>query len=77
MSRAAPLITKVESAVYRIPTDGAEADGTIAWDHTTLVVVRVHAGGERGLGYTYGSGACATLVDETLAGLILAHRGCA
>ena len=38
---------------YRIPTDQPEADGTLAWDKTTLVVVDVEAGGQTGLGYTY------------------------
>ena len=33
-----PLRT-LRSASYRIPTDMPEADGTLAWDSTTLVVV--------------------------------------
>jgi hypothetical protein len=38
---------------FCIPTDAPEADGTIAWDATTMVVVTVAAGGHTGLGYTY------------------------
>ncbi|MEA2744317.1 MAG: hypothetical protein QOG25_2688, partial [Acetobacteraceae bacterium] len=37
----------------RVPTDGPEADGTLAWDSTVIVVVNVEAGGITGLGYTY------------------------
>lgn len=36
------------SQVYRIPTDAPEADGTITWDSTTLVIVEIEAGGHRG-----------------------------
>ncbi len=46
-------IDKLEVAVYRIPTDQPESDGTYAWDHTILVLVQITAGGKRGLGYTY------------------------
>ena len=35
---------------YRIPTDAPEADGTIAWDDTTMVVVEARAGGLTGTG---------------------------
>jgi len=39
-SEAAP-ITGLQAAAYRIPTDCPEADGTFAWDATTLIVVPV------------------------------------
>jgi hypothetical protein len=32
-------IEKVEASAYTIPTDQPEADGTMHWDSTTLVVV--------------------------------------
>jgi L-alanine-DL-glutamate epimerase-like enolase superfamily enzyme len=67
---AAP-IERVESAVYVIPTEQPESDGTLSWDHTTLVVVHVTAGGARGLGYTYSSGAAATVIDGMLAPAIV------
>ena len=38
---------------YTIPTDAPEADGTMAWDSTTLVVVELHASEMNGIGYTY------------------------
>ena len=34
--------------VYEIPTDAPEADGTLAWSSTTLVLAEVHAGGRSG-----------------------------
>src|SRR5207244_6961027 len=51
-------------SVCVVPTDAPESDGTLSWDSTTIVVVEARAGGERGLGCTYGSGACATLIEE-------------
>jgi L-alanine-DL-glutamate epimerase-like enolase superfamily enzyme len=63
-------VEQVRTAAYRIPTDAPEADGTFAWDHTTLVVVEVTGGGRTGLGYTYGPAAAAALVDEALAPVV-------
>ncbi|SEE43837.1 L-alanine-DL-glutamate epimerase [Streptomyces sp. 2131.1] len=66
----APLIDRVETAVYTVPTDAAEGDGTLAWDETTLVLVRVGSGPTSGLGYTYGARATAAAVDQLLAGVV-------
>ena len=63
MSCDAP-IREVETAAYRIPTDGPEADGTFAWDSTTLIVVHLKSGNEAGLGYTYASPSVAPLIRE-------------
>lgn len=41
-------------AAYLIPTDYPEADGTLEWHDTGLVLVEVKAGNETGIGYTYG-----------------------
>jgi len=38
-------VDKLTWAAYRVPTDRPEADGTITWDATTLVLVQAHAGG--------------------------------
>ncbi|WP_295118369.1 enolase C-terminal domain-like protein [uncultured Leifsonia sp.] len=62
-----PTVDEVETRVLRIPTDAPEADGTAAWDSTTLVVVLLRAGGTTGLGYTYSSAAAAVVIDEELA----------
>jgi hypothetical protein len=37
-------IRNVRARAYKIPTDKPEADGTIAGDSTTLVVVEVKGG---------------------------------
>ncbi len=65
-----PEITALETRVYVVPTDAPEADGTLAWDKTTMVVVTARAGSELGTGWTYASAAAGTLVDELLAGLV-------
>ena len=66
-TRAGAAVTAVAASAYRIPTDGPESDGTFAWDATTLVVVEVEGGGERGLGYTYGDASVAGLASGLLA----------
>ena len=58
---------------YTVPADAPEADGTLEWDSTTLVVAHAEAEGERGLGYTYADVATARLIAEHLAGAI---EGC-
>lgn len=63
-------IERIDVSAYRIPTDLPEADGTYAWDSTTLVVVEVTAGGARGLGYTYADTATAALIHDTLADIV-------
>ncbi len=64
-------IERVEVATYTVPTDAPEADGTLAWEATTIVVVHAHAGGRVGLGYTYGDRACATLIDSKLSAAVV------
>ncbi|HVV72750.1 MAG TPA: enolase C-terminal domain-like protein [Verrucomicrobiae bacterium] len=63
-------IHRVEVSAFKIPTDGPESDGTLTWDSTTLVLVRVQAGGVTGLGFTYAGKATATLIHEKLASLV-------
>ncbi|HEY1319918.1 MAG TPA: enolase C-terminal domain-like protein [Streptosporangiaceae bacterium] len=62
-----PDVTALDAAVYVIPTDAPEADGTLAWDKTTMVLVTARAGGELGIGWSYTAAAAATVVDELLA----------
>jgi hypothetical protein len=54
-------------SAFRIPTDGAEADGTLTWRDTTLVTVEVSSSGAWGLGYGYADAATAKLIETTLA----------
>jgi L-alanine-DL-glutamate epimerase-like enolase superfamily enzyme len=56
----------VRVAVYTVPTDEPESDGTATWDATTIVLVEVAAGGETGLGYTYAPPAAGRVVEDTL-----------
>ncbi|MEU5716352.1 enolase C-terminal domain-like protein [Streptomyces sp. NPDC020403] len=62
-----PVVEEVGAAAYTVPTDAPEADGTLAWTATTLVVVRVRSGSTTGLGYTYGAAPTTGVVDELLA----------
>ena len=60
-------VERLDVAVYEVPTDQPEADGTMAWTSTTAVVVEVHAGGQVGLGWTYAAAAAAGVVWDLLA----------
>jgi L-alanine-DL-glutamate epimerase-like enolase superfamily enzyme len=73
MKRSDPAIDAVEAAVFVIPTDLPESDGTIEWDSTTLVLATVHGGGRSGHGYTYTSRAAGALIDEKLGPVIRGH----
>ncbi|MBN8905933.1 MAG: mandelate racemase [Rhodospirillales bacterium] len=68
--RADLRVARLHACAFRMPTDRPEADGTLAWDHTVIVVVEAEAGGVRGLGYTYAEPAAATLVNDALASLL-------
>ena len=63
-------IDSVEVSAYTVPTDAPEADGTISWDSTTMVLVRARSGDIEGIGWTYGPTACATLISDKIAGLV-------
>jgi len=71
--RAQVVVDSVDVAVYTVPTDAPEADGTFVWDETTLVLVSIRAGGVLGLGWTYGAAACAAVVRDQLAPLVKGH----
>ncbi|MDQ2697133.1 MAG: mandelate racemase [Pseudomonadota bacterium] len=68
--RAEAPVGGLEVSVYTVPTDAPEADGTLAWDSTTMVLVRAHGGGKTGLGWTYGHQAIAVLIQDTLAAIV-------
>jgi L-alanine-DL-glutamate epimerase-like enolase superfamily enzyme len=66
-----PLVESLEAAAYTVPTELPEADGTLAWTSTTVVVVLVRADdGTVGVGWTYGAPACAGIVENTLAEVV-------
>ncbi|WP_447041309.1 enolase C-terminal domain-like protein [Streptomyces sp. DSM 118878] len=58
-------------SAYTVPADAPEADGTFAWEATTIVVAEVRAGDATGTGWTYAPAATAALVDEQLTPAIL------
>jgi L-alanine-DL-glutamate epimerase-like enolase superfamily enzyme len=63
-------VEQLDVGAYTIPTDAPEADGTLAWDATTIVVVHARGGGESGLGYTYADVSTAKLIASKLAGVV-------
>ncbi|HEY1777646.1 MAG TPA: enolase C-terminal domain-like protein [Solirubrobacteraceae bacterium] len=63
-------VTSIEVEAYTIPTDAPEADGTLSWVETTIVVVHARAGGVWGLGYSYADVATAKLIETKLAPLV-------
>ena len=56
-------IESVRVQVYTVPTDAHEADGTFAWDSTTMVLVGLHAGAIRGAMQFSLSGSLATMAN--------------
>lgn len=55
------------AALYQVPTERPEADGTLAWDHTTMLLVEVvGSDGARGLGLSYTGPGADALVREQL-----------
>jgi L-alanine-DL-glutamate epimerase-like enolase superfamily enzyme len=70
----APKLARLQTRVYRIPTDLPEADGTIAWDSTTMLLVEAVAdSGERGLGFSYCAAAAEHVVQDVLAPVIVGY----
>jgi L-alanine-DL-glutamate epimerase-like enolase superfamily enzyme len=60
-------VISLSAEVYTIPTDAPEADGTLDWTSTTMVLVQARAGDRTGLGWTYGPAAAASVVTALLA----------
>ena len=60
-------VESVQVSAFTMPTSSPEADGTLEWDRTTIVIVDVTAGGECGLGYSYADLATASLIQDLLA----------
>ncbi|RZQ64572.1 enolase C-terminal domain-like protein [Amycolatopsis suaedae] len=66
-----PAVGSIDARAYRIPTPGPEADATLTWDSTTIVVVTVRAGPVDGLGWTYADATCVPLIRDVLAPQVL------
>jgi len=63
-------IDRLEVASYTVPTDAPESDGTLEWDHTTVAIVTIHAGGRQGIGYTYADSATVALMQHVLRSVV-------
>lgn len=63
-----PEVEKLEVSAFTIPTETPEADGTLAWHHTTLVLAETSACNATGIGYSFADPAAARLIDEILRG---------
>ena len=70
MRRPDQPISGLQVDAYTIPTDAPEADGTLTWSETTIVVVHARSGTATGLGYTYADLATAKLIDSKLASVV-------
>jgi L-alanine-DL-glutamate epimerase-like enolase superfamily enzyme len=66
-------IEELHARAYTVPTEAPEADGTLMWSSTTVVVVEAVSGSERGLGFSYATPACLAVVEDLLCGQVL-HR---
>jgi L-alanine-DL-glutamate epimerase-like enolase superfamily enzyme len=67
-------VESLQCRSFKVPTDHPEADGTLAWDATTVVVVQARAGGQAGLGWTYAARACESIVGDQLEGAVVGHE---
>lgn len=59
-------ITAGSIAFYTIPTDAPEADGTIDWTSTSMVLVHLECGTTHALGYTYADAGAAKVAQKLL-----------
>jgi L-alanine-DL-glutamate epimerase-like enolase superfamily enzyme len=64
-------VARLDVSVYTIPTPQPESDGTLAWDRTTVVVVEAVSGTVTGLGFSYATPACATLIHDVLESVVV------
>ncbi|HWB86713.1 MAG TPA: enolase C-terminal domain-like protein [Bryobacteraceae bacterium] len=63
---SAAVVEQLEVSAYTIPTASPESDGTLEWSATTIVLVRMRASGEAGIGYSFADLATAHVIDQTL-----------
>ena len=70
MTRPDGAVEKITCEVYDVPTDRPEADGTLSWSSTSMVLVRVTSGGLEGVGWTYAGPGTKDVVDHLLANVV-------
>ncbi|MGZ3839974.1 MAG: enolase C-terminal domain-like protein [Flavisolibacter sp.] len=68
------VINKLDVSAYKIPTDAPEADGTIKWNSTTLILVELEAANVVGIGYTYGNSVIAAFIVKELKALVIGEN---
>jgi L-alanine-DL-glutamate epimerase-like enolase superfamily enzyme len=61
-----PKVERLDVSAYTVPTESPEADGTLAWNETTIVLVSTSACGVTGFGYSFADIATAHLIDAHL-----------
>ncbi|HJY66836.1 MAG TPA: mandelate racemase, partial [Streptosporangiaceae bacterium] len=66
-----PIVREITTAVYVIPTDTPEADGTLTWDKTTMVLASARAGTVGGIGWTYAAAAAQSVIADVLADVVI------
>jgi L-alanine-DL-glutamate epimerase-like enolase superfamily enzyme len=68
-SRVDAAVTSIEATAYDVPTERPEGDGTLTWDSTTWVLVRVATDDPAlpsGVGWTYAPAAAVAVVHHLL-----------
>ncbi len=64
-------IDRFDVQAYTVPTETPEADGTIEWNQTTIVLVQLSAADDHALGYSFADLASAHIADSVIKPLIL------
>jgi L-alanine-DL-glutamate epimerase-like enolase superfamily enzyme len=64
-------ITRLSASAYSIPTDRPEADGTLTWDQTTMVLVEVSNGEHEGIGWTYAGPSAVGIIEDHLSSVVV------
>jgi L-alanine-DL-glutamate epimerase-like enolase superfamily enzyme len=60
-------IDRITTMVLTFPTDpGPEADGTLEWSATDMLIVLAHVRDMQGIGYSYTNAGAADVVEDTL-----------
>jgi L-alanine-DL-glutamate epimerase-like enolase superfamily enzyme len=65
------VVTEVLASAFTIPTDKPESDGTLAWNETTMILVKMRGGDQEGIGYTYGHVSITGLINSLLSSLVI------
>lgn len=64
-------VKRLDVSAYKIPTDAPEADGSLQWNSTTLVLLEIEAANKKGIGYTYADESARFLIEHKLKELVL------